>query len=91
MSWTSKWTMSQAIGWSQTSQDLAAEPAGGVFDDGEGLREDLVEAVVLELRVFDRGDLFLPALGHFAQLLVGEGFILLVELVDLADNRLASA
>ncbi len=43
MSWTSKWTISQRIGWSLTDNGGAAEPAGGVFDHGVGFREDFLE------------------------------------------------
>jgi len=68
--------------------ELGADHATcGVLHHGEGLGEDLVEALLEKLRILDLGEFLLPGGGLLAEGLVGKRLQGLLNLVDAGDDR----
>ena len=65
----------------------ADHAAGGALHDGEGLGEDLVEALLEKVGILNLGELGLPGGGLLTEGLVGERLEGLLDLVDLGDKR----
>ena len=65
----------------------ADHAAGRVFHDGEGLRENFIQALLQEGLVMDLREFGLPCGGLLAERLLGQGLQLLLQLVDLGHER----